>query len=40
MLALGLGLVADQPGIGMLGALAIAGLAWTFARYRRPINRP
>jgi hypothetical protein len=40
LLVLGAGLAADQPGLGVLGALAIAGLAWTFAHYRRPINRP
>ncbi len=40
MVTLGIGLAVDQPGLGVLGGLVIAGLAWAFARYRRPINRP
>jgi hypothetical protein len=38
--SLGVGLVMDQPVLGVLGAIVIAGLAWTFAHYRWPINRP
>jgi hypothetical protein len=40
MLSLGFGLVTGQPVLGVLGGLVIAGVAWLFGRYRRPINRP